>query len=63
MITNEISMRRAPDKVLNWVLHFNGFGFTLITASYDIRLVANRVDYQLTTQVLELAKQNLVDDT
>ena len=56
-------MRRAPDKVLNWVLHFNGFGFTLITASYDIRLVVNRVDYQLTTQVLELAKQNLVDDT
>ena len=28
-----------------------------------IRLVVNRVDYQLTTEVLELAKQNLVDDT
>ena len=63
MITNEMSMRRAPDKVLNWVLHFNGFGFTLITARYEIRLVVNRVDYQLTTQVLELAKHKILDDT
>ena len=58
-----MSMRRAPDKVLNWVLHFNAFGFTLITASYDIRLVLSQVDYQLTTQVLELAKQSKLYDT
>ena len=42
---------------------FNGSTFTLITACYDIRLVLSQVDYKRTTQVLELAKQNILDDT
>ena len=58
MITNEMSMIRASGKVLNWdfVTVFNGSSLTFITACYDIRLVLSQVDYQLTAQVLELAK-------
>ena len=64
MITNEMPMIKEPGKSLGFCITiFNGSSFTFITACYDIRLVVNRVDYQLTTQVLELAKQNLVDDT